>query len=218
MNEIEYILRNLPDLIDVNLQIEGEIDLFDGNRWQILSENWIKFDFKIYGKIDNIEFILDSFSTSFWVLNKCWYVAYDQNCLFTIPKFVPMNVILPYYPPKYRTIDDERVFYDYIKKMTIIKPPSVTPHRFLYIKELNIRCSLFPQLFLSIVDLNHLEHLTRSSLDHVQLIVVYIKSMPSLRKLSIKGNLTGYFIENIRLIDGFKHLSNASFCVHHSIR
>jgi hypothetical protein len=198
MDQIERFLSNLPHLKHLELDIKGQIDLVDGYQWQILTNNFITFNFKFNVELHRVESILDSFRTPFWVSNKCWYVAYDNECLFTVPHFIPKRVTVPYYSPTSTTTPDDTLFYDHIKCVTIVEPRRSTLHRFRHIKELNIQCSISPKFFLFEVDLSRLEHLTLSSLDNIRSFMLYLNTMPCLYKLSIKGYLTTDFIEDLK--------------------
>jgi hypothetical protein len=198
MDQIESFLSNLPLLKHLELDIKGQIDLVDGYRWQILTNNFITFNFKFNVKLDRVESILDSFRTNFWLWNKCWYVAYDNEYLFTVPHFVPKHVGVPYYPPTSSTTSDDTIYYDHIESVSIFEPRRSTLHRFRHLKELYNRCSISPKLFLSEVDLSRLEHLTLSSLDHIRSFILYLNAMPCLSKLSINGYLTTDFIEDLK--------------------
>jgi hypothetical protein len=240
MDQIECFLSNLPQLRRLILDLKGQIDLVDGHRWEILSGDLITFNFNFNVELNRVDRILDSFRTPFWLLTKRWYVVYDNKCLFTVPSFAPNEVYVPYYPPIYSTTPDDSMFYNNINRIIVFEPRNATLHRLHNLKELDIRCSIYPKLFFSNVDLSRVEHLKLSSLDNIRSFIIYIKAMPRLSKLSLKGNLKGDFIEHvkdyqtehlfpliqylqiatinsrkdiIRLIDGFEYLSNASFTI-----
>ncbi len=195
---MESFLSNLPHLTHFELNTKGQIDLADGYRWQMLSEGFIIFNFNFDVELPRTESILDSFRTPFWLRIKCWYVAYDNQCLFTVPHFVSTPVTIPYYPPTYSTTSDDAIFYDHIENVTISEPRNTTLHRFHHLKELNVQCSISPKLFLAMVDLSRLEHLTLSSLDNILSFMLHLNAMPRLCKVSIYGNLTADFIEHLR--------------------
>ncbi|CAF1026787.1 unnamed protein product [Adineta steineri] len=175
-------------------ELIGKRDLVNGNRWKILSKDLIKFNFKFHVKIININSILDSFRNSYWLLNKRWYVAYDNQCLFTVPYFAPILTHSPYNPTIYSTIPDNTIFYDQIKHLVISKPENIMLNHLHNVDELTIECSIFPEL-LSIVNLNRLKHLKLASLDNIELFLMHLNSIPNLSKLSVNGNLTVDFIE-----------------------
>ncbi len=94
------------------------------------------------------------FRTHFCLWNR--YVAYNNQCLFTVSHFVPKHVSVPYYPPISSIASDNTIFYDHIK----IKPRRTTLNCFHYLKVLDIWCSISPRFFLSEIDLSRLEHLS----------------------------------------------------------
>ncbi|CAF1466702.1 unnamed protein product [Adineta steineri] len=125
MNDLECFLTNFSYLTQLQLDLIGEIDLVDGNRWKRLSKDLIKFNFDFHVEINNINSILDSFRNSYWLLNKCWYVAYDNQCPFTVPYFAPILKHSPYYPTIYLTVPDNIISYDQIKHIVISKPRNI---------------------------------------------------------------------------------------------
>ena len=70
----------------------------------------IKFNFKFHVYINNINSILDSFRTSYWLLKKQWYVTYDNYYLFTIPYFATTCSHIRYH---------NKTVYDKIKSIVI---------------------------------------------------------------------------------------------------
>ncbi|CAF0863513.1 unnamed protein product [Adineta steineri] len=194
MNDLECFLTNFSYLTQLQLDLIGEIDLVDGNRWKILSKDLIKFNFNFHVEINNIHSILDPFRDSYWLLKKRWYVAYNNQCLFIIPHFAPISTHNPYYPTIYTTVPDNTIFYNQIKHLVISKPRNIMLNHLHNVEELTIECSIFPEL-LSFVNLNRLKHLKLASLDNIELFLMHLNSIPNLSKLSVNGNLTVDFIE-----------------------
>jgi hypothetical protein len=54
MDQIESFLSNLPLLKCLELDMKDQIDLVDGYRWEILSNDLITFTFNFNVKLDRI--------------------------------------------------------------------------------------------------------------------------------------------------------------------
>ena len=197
MDQIESFLSNLPLLKHLELDIKGQIDLVNGHRWEILAKDLITFNFIFNVKLDRVESILESFRTHFWLSKKCWYVAYINKSLFTVPGCIRKQVVIPYYPPKDFTGPDPTIVYDYITSISIDKPRCIPLNRFRHLKNLSIWCRIAPKFFFSEIDLSRVEHLVLNSLDNIRSFILYLYAMPCLSKLTVNGHLTKDFIHNL---------------------
>lgn len=90
------------------------------------------------------------------------------------------------------------VAYDNIKDVTLCESRRTTLNRFRHLKELNVRCSISQKLFFAEIDLSRIEHLTLSSLDHIQSFILYLYAMPCLTKWSVYGHLTTDFVNDLK--------------------
>jgi hypothetical protein len=261
MNQMEQFLLNLPCLTHLTLDVIGSTDLADGHRWQRLSVGLIIFNFKFKVIVNNIQQMLDSFRTPFWIQEKRWYVAYHNGYLFSVPKFAPRDVFTSYNPQHF-TGPNETFLYNNITKLNISVPIESIAHRFYHVKVLNFRCNTFDDKFLSLNKIIPRELTNPNSLNVIRLLLFYLPNMPHCHKLSLDAELTDDFIDKltgnrfeqirtlkircaikitryviegilrifprveclhmspiisnmdmIRLIDGFKYLSNAFFIV-----
>jgi hypothetical protein len=95
---MERFLPNLSCLTHLTLHAKGSIDLVDGHRWERLSSGFTIFNFKFNVIVQNTQQMLDSFRTSFWLREKLWYVAYENEYLFSVREFAPTDVVMPYNP------------------------------------------------------------------------------------------------------------------------
>ena len=85
MDKIEKFLMNFPRLKHLDLQAKSYADLVNGNQLAILAKHFITFKFIFEVNLALIERTFDTFRTSFWLINKRWFVAYNNNYLYTIP-------------------------------------------------------------------------------------------------------------------------------------
>jgi hypothetical protein len=263
MNQMERFLSNLPRLTNFTLQTKDSIDLADGHRWERLSAGFIIFNFKLKIIVDDISRTLASFRTPFWLQKKCWYVAYKDGYLFSVPKFAPKHVST-FYNPQYFTAPDETFLYNNITKLIILSPIEVHTHRFAHVEMLEI-----PHYYIHVnyvpkasFLLSQQEERNLNALSSIPLLLYYLRKMPHCHTLTINIDLTLEFVDQlsgnrfeqirtleicsstkmpryvveeilhpfprverlrississytdmIRLIDGFKYLSNACFTI-----
>jgi hypothetical protein len=90
MDQMEQFLPKLPHLKHLELILTGDEDLIDGYRWEILTNFFTTFSFKF--NVNSYFLRLDSFRTSFWLKEKCWYVGCHDSCVFSVPYFFVVHV------------------------------------------------------------------------------------------------------------------------------
>ncbi|CAF4114243.1 unnamed protein product, partial [Rotaria sp. Silwood2] len=144
MIQMKQFLSKLPNLTHFQFSTQGDIDLLEGQQWELLVSHLIIFDFHIRLLCSSFQFsiktILNSFRSSFWLEDKRWFVACDglrlEN-IFTIPCFVSNIVTYPYvnWPPLCTSSDFN--FDPYIKclQLSLLNP---VPHRFTNITSIVI--------------------------------------------------------------------------------
>ena len=181
-------LVNFPGLKHLDLHIIGYGDLTDGRKWELLSKDFhtLKFVFEIL--LDSIETILDRFRTSFWLIEKRWFVAYQHKYLYTIPYSIFMNTSIDqsFQPPLYTTLLKTSLFYDHVNKLTLEYRLIETGHRLINITTLEIGFEeICIDILEAIVYLNRVINLTLPSLMKKSKMKYLIDSMPYLQSLSI---------------------------------
>jgi hypothetical protein len=261
MGQMERFLLNLSFLTHLTLQINSSKDFADGHRWERLTTKYMVFNFKFKITLKNIEQILDSFCTSFWLQEKRWYVAYDGGFLFSIPKFAP-TCIFNTYNPQYFTAPDQTFFYKNITKLDISESGRLDIHNFERVEMLEFRCDTSTDISSRLFNIRREQYMNLSLSNSIQLLMFYLRRTPRCHKLSLVVDLTLEFIDKlsgkrfeqirtleihstnpvtrfvieeilrifprveclhmssitsnkdmIRLIDGFKYLSKASFII-----
>ncbi len=196
---MERILPNFSCLTHLTLHTKGSADLADGYRWERLSAGLIVFNFKFEVIVWDIQQMLDSFRTPFWLQEKCWYVAYDDKCLFSVPKFAPKHVFTSY-NPRYFTAPDETFLYNNITTLTISESAEPDIHHFNHVETLELRChrsSHLGDMFSSIFNTSRKQHGNLKSLDRISLLLHYLHTMPHCCTLSINIELTLEFIDQL---------------------
>jgi hypothetical protein len=264
MNDMERFLSELPYLKHLELKSNALSDIANGYQWQNLTTSLITFHFKFNLSLTNIDVTLYSFRTPFWLEEKRWYVAFRNECLFSLPHFTPIQMDSRNLSDLHSTLPDHSVIFNLLKEFTITTDPFYNLPRLTHIKTLILDYPRSLKILESVIDLNQVEHLTLLSLDYLLIFLPLKCTMSQLYKLTIKNSLTidvikrirsyrfeqilqleisisdehnDYIIEElfylfpsiqhliykssiqskqtmIRFINGFQHLSNASFSVH----
>ncbi|CAF3991432.1 unnamed protein product [Rotaria magnacalcarata] len=266
MNDIESALLKLPRLRHLEISTSGLVDLADAYRWEMLSKNFVtlKFYFKI--QLSSIEKTLASFRTPFWLIEKQWFVAYENMSFFTIPHFLQTHANEYFQLPKHSTCLNNAIAYEHITKSIFVDKIIKPDHRFANVHTLELRnktANVDLTALSAVVDLHVVKTLVLpSSIEHKNIIFL-LNNMPRLENLAINTSADQDFddffqetkhmrLENIHtlticnqyvisnhyiasqlshifprvkklhvsvnrlddmiiLIDGFKHLSSASF-------
>ncbi|CAF1039305.1 unnamed protein product [Rotaria sordida] len=198
MDYMEYFLSNCFYLKHLELHLRGYTDLADGQRWQILTNSLITFNFKfdIHICFDFIEQVLDSFRTLFWLEEKQWFIAYENDYLFSIPYFAPEQVNSSYQSVMYLTAPDNTIFYNNINEFTVIKG-KIGKRYFTNINVLKLKYSIPLKYLLHMIDLNQVKHLSILSLEDLLKFIPISKNLPCLCELSVKNDITKHAIKRM---------------------
>ncbi|CAF2092260.1 unnamed protein product [Rotaria magnacalcarata] len=257
---IQYLLLNLAHLKHFELHAaKGAVYLANGTMWENITGSLNTFNFIFYAKLVEVEKTLDTFRSQFW-LEKRWFVAYEYDCLFSVPRFSKRDCNVNFQRPIYSTAIDDKIFLDKITILELSEPLIGMKHRFAHVRTLKVNCIVQMETLSSIIDVNRIEHLILSCPAlHSLPIMSQLLKMKCLQKLSIITNPFELLIQlremqfgNIRtlnidynfvlvkrysfkqlfyifpcverlhmksiskanmicMINGFKHLSNASF-------
>ncbi|CAF3949426.1 unnamed protein product [Rotaria sordida] len=198
MDYMEYFLSNCFYLKHLELHLTGFTDLANGQRWQMLTNSLVTFNFKFDTHIcfKLIEQILDSFRTSFWLEEKQWFIAYYNDYLFSIPYFAPEQVDSSYQSVIYSTASDNTIFYNHVNEFTIRKD-KIDKYYFTNINVLKLKYSISLKYVLRIVDLNQVKHLSILSLEYLLKFMPISKKLPSLYELTVKNDITKHAIKRM---------------------
>ncbi|CAF4096923.1 unnamed protein product [Rotaria sordida] len=147
--------------------------------------------------------VLKSFRSSFWLEEKRWFVAYQDYCLFSVPHFAPNHVDISQQLRIHSTAPDNKSVYDQINKITMKTAAIKHNHYFTHIKTLELKCSVSLKTVASIIDLNHIKHLTVLSLSDVLKFMPLEYVMPHFCELTIENNVT---IDIIKQISHYRFL------------
>lgn len=174
MEEIARFLANLPALKHFELVAAGSMDLFDGNRWKIFTQSLHTFHFQFLAPTRLSEDILQSFRTPFWLEEKHWFVAYQDYSLFSVPRFTPKHIDLPRRTYIHSTAPDPSFLHNYLNR----------------IETLELKCSISLETIASILNVHSIKHLSIKSFNDLLRFFPLKSSLPQLRQLSIKNDLT----------------------------
>lgn len=265
MDQMEQFLPNLHNLKHLTIESMGSNDLTDGYRWKRLNMNYITFNIKITVKIINIQQMLNSFRTSFWLQVKHWYMAYDHESLFSISKFAP-KYVLHSYNPRYFTAPNKNFLYNNIIQLNISTHDELAMQKsygnFNNVQILKFQHRNLRYLELFLFGTNRTQYINSNLSDSIWLLSTYLHEMSHCSTLIIDTDMIPYLIDKlskkqfkqirtlkirsstslkrpileeilyifphveclhitsiisyadmIRLIDGFKYLSNAVFTI-----
>ncbi|CAF3373579.1 unnamed protein product [Rotaria socialis] len=226
-----------------NGDVEVPEDIVDGNQWKYLISHLQTFDFRFCLTHRSNEKILDTFRSSFWIEQKQWFVAYDNqessSCLFTIPRFASKNVI---YSPDYCTPSSTSSSLHLDEYVDVLTLPNVCrlTHRFVNARSLILEKDdgLCLETILPFVNLPHLQSLASVKASLMTLFLNYETKFESIRSLRIDAMVMGSHakaictvfprLERLRigisdqdtiilLIDRLKYLSIAIFTYCHPL-
>ncbi|CAF3124666.1 unnamed protein product [Rotaria sp. Silwood2] len=208
LDQVELQLLKLSHLKHFEIQAQGNEDLCDGLRWQMLVSHIKMFNFKFklfsqFGRAKQQE-ILSSFSSPFWIIEKHWFVVFSQYEIYTVPRFAETSAGESFLPPMYRTVSDERLFYDHIFTFALNKIDEeqllADHYRFPQVRVLLLAKYLPLDNLLALVDLSQVRYLKAPLEKFVQLA----DSMPRLVELALSSlSLSGLkpsVFEQIRIL------------------
>ncbi|UJR29523.1 hypothetical protein I4U23_010740 [Adineta vaga] len=99
LSSISQFLPKLINLKHFEIDVQNASHVPNGQQWEVLVSHLFIFDFRftIYEKATNIyEKQFQSFRSSFWLEQKRWFVAYDNQIssysIFTVPRFAPIDI------------------------------------------------------------------------------------------------------------------------------
>jgi hypothetical protein len=183
---MEYLLSNLPYLQHLQLELLGLQDLFDGDRWQIFTQNLITFNFKFNGHSNLHRNVLESYRTSYWIEEKHWFVGYHNNSIFSIPCFAPNYIDMFQHLIFDSTASDSTLLYSRVNTISFRLDEVSLDHYLTHINTLKMTSPLSISFLTSFIDLDQIKHLSLSSLDAILTYVPLKETMPQLRELSIR--------------------------------
>ncbi|CAF1306821.1 unnamed protein product [Rotaria sordida] len=199
----------------LNIETKGNDDLCDSLRWQMLVSHLkiFNFKFKLFLQLSNDkqQELLSSFSNPFWIVEKHWFIVCNQYEIYSVPRFAETSACESFLPPIYRTVSNERLFYDHIFTLVLNKIDEqqllADHHRFPHVRVLLLAKHLSLDTLRSLVDLSQVQYLKASLETFVQLA----DNMPRLRELALSSlslnglKTSGY--EQIRIL----HLDKINF-------
>ncbi|CAF1076712.1 unnamed protein product [Adineta steineri] len=185
IDEMEYLLLNLPYLQYLQLELFGLQDLFDGDRWQSFTQNLIIFNFKFNAHYNLNRNVLESYRTSYWIEEKHWFVGYNNNSIFSIPHFAPNYIDMCQDLIFDSTGSDLTLPYSRVNTISFGRNEVRPDYYLTHINTLKILSPLSISFLTSFIDLNQIKYLSLSSLYDILTYVPLKETMPQLRELSI---------------------------------
>lgn len=201
MGKMEQFLAQFSYLKHLNLKIIAAESVFNGYRWKELTKNLRTFNFylNLSGSILPVERMLQSFSSSFWLKEKRWFVAYQNGCLFSIPHFIPDHMYISDSFHLHTTAPDRSLIFEHIKTVILdidlLEFNSYLPH----VETLSLQKSISHHTIKSILDLNEVKHLKLQSINQLIEWMPLEINCPQLCRLSIRDPMTFDLIRRIRM-------------------
>ena len=192
MSDIERMMTNVPRLKHLELRADCNNDVVNGERWQMRVKDLVTFNFKLRLLDELVSEDLDSFRTSFWVEQKCWFVAYTYGCLFSVPHFCMTETDERFKPPQYSTVPNNGIFYDCIKRLELTEISDSFNHQFNHVETLTLSSRSFKPAIEQIVKPNRVQHLILNSSMADFSIKGLINKMSNLRHITIQYDVNKF--------------------------
>jgi hypothetical protein len=159
---------------------------------------------------------LDSFRKSFWVEEKCWFVAYRHKSLFSVPYFNQTEADESFELPLYSTVPDNKIFYESINKLDLSGTYDNRDHYFTHVQTLTLRCPITVATLESTVAFSRIQRLNlQISMTYCQIIHL-IDKMPNLCHISIGHGMKDFLkqidsetMEKIKTLEVTENLHNS---------
>jgi hypothetical protein len=194
---MESLLSNRFHLKHLELHVRGFFDLADGHRWQTLTNPLMTFNFKFDVQLLFPQKNLNSFRTPFWREQKQWFVAYQDNCLFSIPYFAPKQVSTSDQPPIYSTAPHQSIFYKNVTKL-IVHETQNPIDRFRHIRILELEYPTLRRKLFRSMDLRYVKSLSVLSLENLLQFKAFERKLPRVCHLTVKNEITKTNIRRMR--------------------
>ncbi|CAF3936133.1 unnamed protein product [Rotaria sordida] len=136
INQLEEMMSNLPRLKHLILIANCNRDVVNGQRWQMILQHLITFNFMFYLSVSLESQDLDSFRTSFWLEEKHWFVACGRKNLYSVPHFYQTTADEDFQFPLCSTVSDNIIFYETINRLTLSSISNNTNHYFPHVQTL----------------------------------------------------------------------------------
>lgn len=145
MSQLKQILIDFSRLIYCEIETRTDLDSCDGYQWESFICNSFSclktFNFKFQLKQTitlntiGIHNILSSFSSTFWLTQKRWFIAieWEQRLVYSIPRYSCESADPNFRPPVHCTSVDKAIFYDHVTAFAMWNQPM---HRFVHVQEL----------------------------------------------------------------------------------
>ncbi|CAF3829748.1 unnamed protein product [Rotaria sp. Silwood1] len=189
MSHLEEMMSNLPRLKHLILIVNCNCDVVNGQRWQMIVQHLITFNFMFNLSVSLESQDLDSFRTSFWLEEKHWFVACGRKNLYSVPHFYQTTVDEDFQFPLFSTVSDNIIFYETINRLTLSSISNNTNHYFPHVQTLGIDYPHCISTLKSILDLCRVQHFVLNlSVKHFP-VMYLLREMPNLCEISIKKEM-----------------------------
>lgn len=189
---MEEFLIQFPYLQHLNLKIIASRYLFNGHQWEGVTKNLSTFN--IYMEVSSgilpMEKILKSFSNSFWLEEKRWFVACQKRCLFSIPHFVPDQMDMSDSLDLRTTAPDRSLVFKHVKTVIVDIDSLNLDYYFPHVETVRLKKFIPFHSITPILDPNRIKHLELQSLNQLVKWIPLEINCPQLCRLSISSPVT----------------------------
>ena len=154
---------------------------------------------KLFGRDLPIEMVLKSFSSSFWLEEKRWFVAYQNHCLFSIPHFVPDQMYISDRFNLHTTAPDRFLIFKHVKTVILHIGSPKFGYYFPHVETLRLEKLIPLHIITSILDPYGIKHLKLKSIDQLVEWIPLEINCPQLSRLSICDPVTIQMIGCIQI-------------------
>ncbi|CAF1273216.1 unnamed protein product [Adineta ricciae] len=194
MTYMKEFLNWFPNLKFLEIECRSDLDLCDGYEWETFLSNQIPnlkifhFKFQLRSTIiintNGIQNILRSYSSSYWLNEKRWFIAIEWNrrLVYSIPRYLCESADSDFRRPLNCTIKDESIFYNHINALAIWGESN---DYFPNVKELWLVDDPLVINLESMINFNQIERLVFSSKLHLSIDTLFnlIKKMKNLSSI-----------------------------------
>ncbi|CAF3007511.1 unnamed protein product [Rotaria socialis] len=200
MNTFEFFLSKLPRLRHLVLDGQAHTSIIDGRRWEILAMDLLTFNFNFKLEINQIEQILETFRTPFWIERKRWFVAYIHGRLFSVPHFVGRCITLPFHTPVHSTTPNDELFYEHVDSLGLPNAEIDDVHRFAHVTTLRLELAIRLTTIQTMIDLSRVRELILYGRESLSIILQIPTVMPRVDKISLYFGISENINNDLRRI------------------
>ena len=193
MAQIEQTLTTVPHLKHLELYTRCSLNVVDGHRWENISSSLTTLNFFFIINIEQVEDVLDTFRTTYWLEVKRWFVAFYHDRFFSIPRFADTYNTVDVYPIIHSTATNDNIVSNNVTELNLSKSLDYKTPYFPNVRTLELNESVRLETLLEIIPMKKITYLILSGpIVKSSSIVRYLSQLSNLHTLSIKNDLSSF--------------------------